>query len=146
MKRKEKQASKSPKDTAKRNRIVSVCIFVVGVIALIVGVVFLVLNLLKGDALQDGEYLVSANNWVLENEPGVVWDFTEIGKGTLTTNGHIDDYDFVWALEDNKLKIETNWLYDIDNEYEYDLNQGAGTLVLTDEDGSYTFVADFESE
>ena len=145
-KTKQEKTPKHPRDKAKRKKILCIVTFVIGMIVLVVGIVFLILNLVRGNSMQDGEYLTSASNWTLENEPGVVWDFTEIGKGTLTTNGHIDDYDFIWALEDGKLKIETDWLYDIDNEYEYSLNQGSGTLVLTDADGTYTFTANFESE
>lgn len=71
----------------------------------------------------------------------VVWDFDEIGKGKLTTNGGLDEYDFIWAIEDNKLKIETNWLYLLENEYEYSLDQNTGRLDLTDGDKSYHFIA-----
>ena len=71
----------------------------------------------------------------------VVWSFDEIGKGKLTTNGGLDEYDFIWAIEDNKLKIETNWLYLLENEYEYSLDQNAGRLDLTDGDKSYHFIA-----
>lgn len=75
---------------------------------------------------------------------GVVWQFTEIGKGTLTTNNHVNDYDFKWALEDERLIIQTDWLYKLDNEYTYVLDQGAGTLVLSDGEKEYKFVAQTE--
>ena len=71
----------------------------------------------------------------------VVWSFDEIGKGKLTTNGGLNEYGFIWAIEDNKLKIETNWLYLLENEYEYSLDQNAGRLDLTDGDKSYHFIA-----
>ena len=76
----------------------------------------------------------------------MIWQFTEIGKGKLTTNGHTNDYDFIWAIEDDKLKIETSWLYDLENEYEYSLNQGDGTLTLKENDKEIKFIAEFESE
>ena len=79
-------------------------------------------------------------------EPGVIWKFTEIGKGTLTTNNHINDYDFIWSLKDGKLLIETAWLYDLNNEYEYELNQGNGTLTLKDGDKEFNFTAKFATE
>ena len=133
----------------------SVATFVVGRIVLVVGVAFLVIKLFSKPAMADGEYLVSAKAWTLKSadckeakdcDSGVVWDFTEIGKGTLTTNNHINDYDFVWALEDGKLLIETKWLYDLDNEYKYELNQNDGVLKLTDGDDTYEFVASFENQ
>jgi hypothetical protein len=70
----------------------------------------------------------------------VVWDFTEIGKGTLTTNAHENDYDFIWAIEDGKLKIETKWLYDLENEYDYKLDQDKGELVLSADGEEHKFV------
>ena len=147
-----KPEKKSHKSTA------PIVVLIVGILMLIAGVVFLVLNLLHGAGLQDGEYLVSAKEWVLEGdsdctpseetncEPSVIWKFSEIGKGTLTTNNHINDYDFIWALDNGKLKVETSWLYDINNEYDYKLDQGAGTLTLTSGDETVTLRAQFENK
>ncbi len=129
-------------DSSKKKKIISISVLVLGVIALVVGVVFLVLNILKMNQAADGEYLVSAGNWVLEDGSDVIWDFTEVGKGTLTTNNHLNDYDFIWSLKDDKLLIETDWLYDLENEYSYELDQGAGVLTLTADGKSYKFVAE----
>lgn len=127
-----------------KKRVISITVFVIGMLTLVVGVVFLILGLVRGATMQDGEYLVSVNEWVMDDpdcveddcDGRVVWKFTEVGKGTLTTNKHEDDYDFIWALENGKLLIETDWLYKLNNEYEYELDQGAGTLTLTEEDGT----------
>ena len=143
-----------------KKKLASIIIFVIGMITMITGIVFLVIQLTGGPAIQDGEYLVSAKEWVLEDgsncdsgeesasncEPSVIWKFTEIGKGTLTTNNHINDYDFIWALDDGELKIETDWLYTLENEYEYELNQNDGILTLKDGDNEYKFVGVFETE
>ena len=75
------------------------------------------------------------------DEPSVVWKFTEVGKGTLTTNGHTNDYDFIWAIEGGELKMETAWLYTLENAYTYTIDQAAGRLVLTEGDKTVTFVA-----
>ena len=143
-----------------KKKIISLIVLVIGIIALVTGVIFLVLKLTKGPAIQDGEYLVSAENWVLENNtnceeaaenaetnclPGVIWDFTEIGKGTLTTNNHTNDYDFVWTIKDDKLIIRTNWLYELENEYDYELNQNDGILTLKAGEEEYIFSANFEN-
>ena len=137
----EKPAKKPAKAPSKKKKICSIGLFVVGLIVLVVGIVFLVLNLMKMNSAADGDYLVAAENWVMEGSEGVIWDFTEIGKGTLTTNNHLNDYDFIWALEDGKLLIETDWLYDIDNEYDYSLDQNSGVLTLSDGIDTYKFVA-----
>ena len=126
----------------KKKKIISFSVLAVGLIALVVGVVFLVLNIIKMNQAADGDFLVTAGNWVMEgSDSKVVWDFTEIGKGSLTTNGHINDYNFIWSLKDGKLQIETDWLYDLENEYEYTLNQGAKTLTLKADGAEYKFVA-----
>lgn len=133
--------SKSPRDPLKKKKILSTTLLIIGVITLVVGVVFLVLNLIKMNRAADGDYLVSAGNWVLDGSDSVIWDFTEVGKGTLTTNNHLNDYIFIWAIKDDKLKIETDWLYDLENEYTYQLDQGAKTLTLTADGTTYRFTA-----
>ena len=142
----------------KKKKIISIIVLVLGLIVLAVGVGFLVVKLLQNASMQDGEYLISAENWVLDEntncnseeatncESGVIWKFTEIGKGTLTTNNHLNDYDFIWALEDGKLKIETDWLYTLNNEYEYTIDQSAGILTLKDDDEEIKLVANFAND
>lgn len=156
------KAEKPQKPAKDKKKICSIVVFMIGILTLVAGLVFVILNLVKGSDIQDGEYLVSAKQWVLEDGSNcpkeseesevncetsqVIWQFTEIGKGKLTTNGHTNDYDFIWAIEDDKLKIETSWLYDLENEYEYSLNQGDGTLTLKENDKEIKFIAEFESE
>ena len=124
-----------------KKKIISISILVAGLVVLIIGIVMLVLNSISASRAADGDYLVKAGDWTLENEDGVIWDFTEIGKGKLTTNNHTNDYDFIWAIEDGKLLIETDWLYKLDNTYEYSLDQGAKTLTLTADGKTYKFTA-----
>lgn len=140
----------------KKKQILSITSLIIGIITLIVGAIFLIIRLVGGNAIQDGEYLVSAKEWTLNTgtncdteancTPSVIWKFTEIGKGTLTTNNHQNDYDFIWSIEDGVLKIETAWLYNLENEYEYTLDQSTGTLTLMphQEEVIYEFTASFE--
>ena len=125
----------------KKKLVWAIITLIVGLATLVTGIVFLVMNLNKGTAAQDGDYLVAQENWTLSDSDKVVWDFTEIGKGTLTTNGHENDYEFKWALEDGKLKIETDWLYELENEYDYTLDQSNGKLTLSADGKEYEFVA-----
>jgi hypothetical protein len=135
----------------------SLIVFIIGIITLIAGVVALVLNFVIKPDMRDAEYLVKMEEWVLqpdfgEQEEGtevrsetidtnVIWKFTEIGKGTLTTNNHVNDYDFIWAIDGDTLKIETKWLYDLNNEYNYKINQSEKTLTLTAGETEYKFNA-----
>lgn len=116
----------------KKKKLISIIVFIIGLIALAIGVIFLILDLDKGTSLQDGEYLVSVDEWTKEDEPGVIWVFTEVGKGKLTTNDNKNTYDFLWAIEDNKLKIETNWLYTLNDEFEYRIDNGDLVLIQDD--------------
>ena len=125
-----------------KKKIVSISILVVGLVMLVVGVAFLIFGLIKQGGESDGEYLVERGTWTLEDSERVVWEFKEDGKGTLTTNDHANDYDFTWSLQDGKMTVKTDWLYELSNEYEYELDQGAGALVLTDDEGTYRFVAE----
>lgn len=113
-----------------RKKITSIIVLILGVAALITGIVMLVTKLTSSVAINDAEYLVQIGEWVEDGEPGVVWNFTEIGKGTLTTNNHANDYDFDWAIVDGKLQIKTAWLYELNDEFEYELDQGASKLEL----------------
>ena len=119
---------------------ISPIVMIIGLITLVVGVVFLIVRLTAGPSVADGEYLVSVGEWTEQSEPGIVWNFTEIGKGTLTTNNHTNDYDFAWALEDGKLKINTEWLYTLNNEFDYTLDQNGNMLTLTSGDEEIIFV------
>lgn len=119
---------------------VSLIVFIIGLLTLIAGVVFLIVRLNAGPSVADGEYLVSVGEWKEQDEPSVIWNFKEIGKGTLTTNNHTNDYDFVWALEDGKLKINTEWLYTLNNEFDYVLDQGSNILTLTSGDEETIFI------
>ncbi|MDO5451852.1 MAG: hypothetical protein Q4F56_02075 [Candidatus Saccharibacteria bacterium] len=136
-----KEDKNRDKGSIKKKKSISISVLVTGLVMLIVGVVLLVINLIGAGKMADAEYLVAAENWVLEDAEGVIWDFTKIGEGTLTTDDHTNDYDFIWAIKDDKLLIETDWLYELENEYEYSLDQGAGVLTLKDGDSEYRFVA-----
>ena len=102
-----------------------------GVITLVVGVVFLVMRLNTAPAVDDAEQILSVASWTKEGSPEVIWTFTEIGKGTLTTNNHLNDYEFDWMIEGDRLLIRTEWLYTMDDEFEYTLDQNSNPLTLT---------------
>ena len=119
---------------------VSLIVFIIGLLTLIAGVVFLIVRLNAGPSVADGEYLVSVGEWKEQDERSVIWNFTEIGKGTLTTNNHTNDYDFIWAIEDGKLKVNTEWLYTLNDEFDYALDQNGNMLTLTRGDEETIFV------
>ena len=134
----ERKRTKSPK---KKYPLV---IFCLGLATLIAGIVVLCLNLFAAPAVRDAEYLVDVSTWQLQDQPSVVWKFTEVGKGTLTTNNHTNDYDFLWAIHGDEIDIETSWLYQLNDTYHYQLDQSAGRLILTPVSGDktpITFVA-----
>ena len=119
----------------------SLIVFIIGLFALIAGAVTLVLRFVIKPDMRDAEYLVEIGEWAEEDADGVIWRFTEIGKGTLTTNNHVNDYDFIWAIDGETLKIETKWLYELNNDFTYKVNQGEKTLTLTAGETEYKFHA-----
>ncbi|MBR2855606.1 hypothetical protein IKE99_01540 [Candidatus Saccharibacteria bacterium] len=131
----------------KKQKIISISILIAGMIALVVGVVFLVMKLNETPEISDGRYLVDAGEWMMEYEcegedcGRVIWKFTELGKGTLTTNKHENDYDFKWSLRDDKLDVRTNWLYELDNNYDYRLNRDEKSLTISADGKEYRFTA-----
>ena len=118
----------------KKRLVISIIVLIIGLITLTVGVVFLIVSLNQGASMQDGEYLVSMDSWTKEDDPNVIWKFTEIGKGKLTTNNYINSYDFIWAIEGDKIKIETDWLYTLNDEFEYRIDNG--NLILIQDDST----------
>lgn len=105
---------------------------IVGLVVLVAGLAWMLVKLPHGAGLRDAEYLVEVGTWVREDAPGVVWEFTEVGNGRLTTNDGLNTYDFIWALEGSELRIETDWLYTLGDSYIYQLDQGTERLVLND--------------
>jgi hypothetical protein len=125
-----KSVAETPKPKKNTKKRVGIAIFVIGMLSLVAGIVLMLVNLLAKPAVRDADFIVSVGTWEREDAPGVIWDFTEIGKGKLTTNNHKNDYDFIWSLDAKTLKIETSWLYEINNEYNYTLNQDDKILTL----------------
>lgn len=112
------------------NKPLPIITFLIGVVVLISGMLFLSNKLARQSAANDAEHLTEIGAFMKEGEDEVVWQFTEVGKGTLTTNNHINDYDFIWSIEGDTLKIETEWLYDLNNEYNYRID--GDKLILDD--------------
>lgn len=114
----------------------SIVVLIIGLVALAAGLAFMLIRLSQGAGLRDAEYLVEMGAWAREDAPGVVWEFTEVGKGRLTTNDGVNEYSFLWAIEGDTLLIETDWLYTLNDTYQYQLDQGGERLVL---DGEVVF-------
>lgn len=118
----------------------SIFLAIVGIFTLGVGAFFLIKTILKPPMTPDGTFLIDVGKWSLDGEPSVIWNFTEVGKGKLTTNNHTNDYDFIWAIDGNKLSVETDWLYTLNDTYEYKLDQKKETLTLASGEITYVFV------
>ena len=136
---------KKPLKQKSTKKTVGFVVLLCGIMICVAGLVFLLVNLFTGPGLRDAEYLVEVGQWVREDEPSVIWEFTEIGKGGLTTNAHTNDYDFIWAISDDVLQVETNWLYTLNDSFEYVLDQDANTLVLTSNGETITFLGNVQT-
>lgn len=123
----------------KRAFAISIAVFVVGALTLIGGGIFLTVRLLDQAKAADATKLVEVGAWQSSENPEIIWTFTEIGKGTLTTNNHQNDYDFAWVLDKDTIKIETDWLYTLQDSYTYSLDQGAEIFTVKTESGEINF-------
>ena len=127
----------------KHHLLLPLIIFILGIVSLGASIPFLIKSQTPKTA--DAEYLLKIGSWTeidpeTSEKTSVIWDFTELGKGTLTTNNHQNDYDFTWSLEGETLKIETSWLYDLENEYSYSLDQKSNILTLTSGSKTVKFI------
>lgn len=126
-----KDTARTRKSGPKKWAVVALAI---GIVALIAGAIVLIVKNISQPKMADADFLISAGEWQRDDQPMVIWDFTEVGNGKLTTDGHLNNYDFIWSLENGKLKIETSWLYDLNDEFDYSLDQGSKTLTITNAD------------
>ena len=119
--------------------------FSIGTLALATSTTYFIIKNNEKPAIRDAEYLVSVGEWIMQpnnaedDSSNVVWIFNEIGKGLLTTNNHIDDHEFKWSIEDGKLKIETDWLYSLYDEFDYELDQEEQKLEIKKDEQIKTF-------
>ena len=120
---------KKPKNKKKIALIVSGIILLLGLIG---GAIWYFLLRDTTPPLSDAEFLVKYGTWEKSGAPKVKWIFKGDGKGTLTTNNMINDYEFTWTLEGGILKISTAWLYDLEDEFAFSLNR---------EEESFTVIA-----
>ncbi len=140
-KKKRKKKEKDPIKSQKRLRIIALVFLGLGLASLSAGTALLVLKMTAEPKISDAEYIVTKKEWILEDEdtPSVIWNFTDYGKGTLTTNDHKNDYDFIWAIEGDTLKIETNWLYLLEDSFTYELDKEKDELILSGDEETIVF-------
>ena len=79
--------------------------------------------------LSDADFLVDIGTWEKQGSPKVKWIFKKDGEGTLTTN-ESNFYDFTWELSGEELKISTDWLYTLEDDFSFSLNREEKTFTV----------------
>ncbi len=125
-----KKTEKKDVETKPKKKFLPIAVFVAGLVLLISGVIFLVTKINTGLNFSNAERLVEIGTFIKDGDEKVVWHFTEIGKGTLTTDGHTNDYEFIWTIEGDTLKIETKWIRNLNDEFKFKLDNDK--LILND--------------
>ena len=124
----------------KRIIIISVAVFLV----LILGGTGLYFYLHRDTSapLSDADFLVSVGTWEKSGASKVKWIFKEDGKGSLTTNDALNFYDFTWTLENGTLKIVTDWLYILEDEFSFTLNreEESFTVIAKEDEKESVFI------
>lgn len=133
------QSGKKLKKPLTKFRRISIAVLVIGLVALVAGLGFLLWQMFGASRTSDADFLVEVGTWQRQDAPSVIWDFTELGQGQLTTNDHTNDYAFTWSIDGSQLKIDTDWLYTMHDAYDYDLNQTTRELTITKDDETITF-------
>lgn len=92
--------------------------------------------------LSDADFLVSVGTWEKSGASKVKWIFKENGKGSLTTNDALNFYDFTWTLDNGTLKISTDWLYTLEDEFSFTLNreENSFTVVAKEDEKESVFI------
>ncbi len=126
----EKKTHKHLKKKTKIIILVSVLVLVLAGIG--VGLFFLLSNKPEPEpVLSDTEYLIKIESWEKTGAPTVIWTFRDDRVGELTTN-KTNYYTTKWALEEDgaKLHILTNWLYELDDTFEFSLDRENNTFTV----------------
>ena len=94
--------------------------------------------------LTDAEILAETKSWEKSGAETVIWTFNPDGTGELTTNKS-NYYDFTWALESGEpalLKIQTAWLLELSDTFEFTLNRETKSFTVKNQsdDTESTFV------
>ncbi|MBR3180731.1 hypothetical protein IKF63_01480 [Candidatus Saccharibacteria bacterium] len=79
--------------------------------------------------LSDSEYLIQTKSWEKVDAPTVIWVFDEGGKGELTTNKS-NYYNMTWLLEGKTLKIDTDWLYELNDSFDVTIDRDNSTFTV----------------
>ncbi|MBR3204184.1 hypothetical protein IKF81_00680 [Candidatus Saccharibacteria bacterium] len=89
----------------------------------------------------ESEYLIETKSWEKVDAPSVIWTFNEQGKGEITTNKS-NYYEMEWELSDKTLKIDTNWLYELNDSFDFFLNreEKSFTVINRSDNTVSTFV------
>ena len=114
--------------------IFSIIVFIIGCATLATGAVFFVLDMIKKPAVEDANFLVEIGEWVKEGEDSVIWNFTEVGKGKLTTkNGDV----FEGQFKNGKIEGEGIARYADGSKFKGTFKNGKrnGAAIEEDKDG-----------
>lgn len=94
--------------------------------------------------LTDRDILV-AHAWEKQDAPTVIWTFHADGTGEITTNKS-NYYDMKWYFEqdgeDRTLKIDTAWLYELNDSFNFTLDRENSSFTVKNlaDEGESVFV------
>jgi len=94
--------------------------------------------------LTDRDILV-AHAWEKQDAPTVIWTFHADGTGEITTNKS-NYYDMKWYFEqdgeDRTLKIDTAWLYELNDSFSFTLDRENSSFTVKNlaDEGESVFV------
>lgn len=139
--------TKAKKHLSKKAKLaIIISSIVLGVAAAATALILFVFKTPKPEVVLTDRDILISHAWEKEGAPTVIWTFRADGTGELTTNKS-NYYDMKWSFEQEGeqqvLKIDTAWLYELNDSFVFSLdreNNSFSVKNLSDETES-VFVA-----
>lgn len=125
----------------KKKKIIVIICSVLAFAAIVAGAFFITKSINEKANISTAEFLASGHEWKKSGEETVVWTFESNGTCKVTTNS-TETFDCKWEIEDKNLKIETDWLTTLKDEFEISINTSDNSFTaISKSDGKEsTFV------
>jgi len=117
------------KDADKKRKTITIICSIIAFVLITVAA-FFITKALNPDSVSTADFLVAEQSWQKSDEASVVWSFSSDGTCKITTNS-TETFDCSWQLIDNNLKIQTNWLKTLSDEFEIEINKSDNSFTVT---------------
>ncbi len=94
--------------------------------------------------MSSADFLIYESPWTRSDNPNVIWEFQEGGKGKITSGDGTETYDMTWKVENDKtLIVKTTWYSEVTDKLTLTTDREKLTFTITnpeDESKTATFI------